>query len=102
MNVVLLSLKIFFRELKSGQLLLMFLSLTLAVGIVASITLFTDRLDRSLIAESQVFLGGDLKFETSDAIEESNMVHFFKKVLSKPPLAVSNAANQIHSINGFI
>ena len=62
MNVVLLSLKIFFRELKSGQLLLMFLSLTLAVGIVASITLFTDRLDRSLIAESQVFLGGDLKF----------------------------------------
>ena len=49
MNVVLLSLKIFFRELKSGQLLLMFLSLTLAVGIVASITLFTDRLDRSLI-----------------------------------------------------
>ena len=56
MNVVLLSLKIFFRELKSGQLLLMFLSLTLAVGIVASITLFTDRLDRSLIAESQVFL----------------------------------------------
>ena len=56
MNVVSLSLKIFFRELKSGQLLLMFLSLTLAVGIVASITLFTDRLDRSLIAESQVFL----------------------------------------------
>ena len=71
MNVVLLSLKIFFRELKSGQLLLMFLSLTLAVGIVASITLFTDRLDRSLIAESQVFLGGDLKFETSDAIAVS-------------------------------
>ena len=76
MNVVLLSLKIFFRELKSGQLLLMFLSLTLAVGIVASITLFTDRLDRSLIAESQVFLGGDLKFETSDAIEESNIPNF--------------------------
>ena len=50
--------------------------LTLAVGIVASITLFTDRLDRSLIAESQVFLGGDLKFETSDAIEESNIPNF--------------------------
>jgi len=95
MNVVLLSLKIFFRELKSGQLLLMFLSLTLAVGIVASITLFTDRLDRSLIAESQVFLGGDLKFETSDAIEESNIPNFegqFAKIYEFGSV-VSNADN---------
>ena len=95
MNVVSLSLKIFFREFKSGQLLLMFLSLTLAVAIVASITLFTDRLDRSLIAESQVFLGGDLKFETSDAIEESNIPNFegqFAKIYEFGSV-VSNADN---------
>ena len=95
MNVVSLSLKIFFREFKSGQLLLMFLSLTLAVAIVASITLFTDRLDRSLIAESKVFLGGDLKFETSDAIEESNIPNFegqFAKIYEFGSV-VSNADN---------
>lgn len=62
--------KIFFRELKSGQLLLMFLSLSLAVGIVASITFFTDRLDSSLMFESKQFLGGDLKFESSSEIDE--------------------------------
>ena len=62
--------KIFFRELKSGQLLLMFLSLSLAVGIVASITFFTDRLDSSLMFESKQFLGGDLKFESSTEIDE--------------------------------
>ena len=33
---------------------------------------------------------------------EKGDFHFFKKVLNKPPLAVSNAANQIQSINGFI
>ena len=72
MTIISLASKIFFRELKSGQLLLMFLSLTLAVGIVASITFFTDRLDSSLMFESKQFLGGDLKFESSSALDESN------------------------------
>ena len=72
MTIISLASKIFFRELKSGQLLLMFLSLTLAVGIVASITFFTDRLDSSLLFESKQFLGGDLKFESSSALDETN------------------------------
>ena len=72
MTIISLASKIFFRELKSGQLLLMFLSLTLAVGIVSSITFFTDRLDSSLMFESKQFLGGDLKFESSSALDESN------------------------------
>ena len=49
----------------------MFLSLSLAVGIVASITFFTDRLDGSLMFESKQFLGGDLKFESSSALDET-------------------------------
>ena len=48
----------------------MFLSLSLAIGIVASITFFTDRLDGSLMFESKQFLGGDLKFESSSALDE--------------------------------
>ena len=71
MMIISLASKIFFRELKSGQLLLMFLSLSLAVGIVASITFFTDRLDSSLMFESKQFLGGDLKFESSTPLDES-------------------------------
>ena len=70
MTVFSLATKIFFREFKSGQLLLMFLSLSLAVGIVASITFFTDRLDSSLMMESKQFLGGDLKYESDTPLDE--------------------------------
>ena len=91
MTIVSLALKIFFREFKSGQLLLMFLSLSLAVGIVASITFFTDRLDSSLVAESKQFLGGDLKYESSSSLDETafpegeyvySKVHEFATVLA--------------------
>ena len=71
MKILFLASRIFLREFKSGQLLLMFLSLSLAVGIVASITFFTDRLDGSLMFESKQFLGGDLKFESSSALDET-------------------------------
>ena len=71
MTIFSLALKIFYREFRSGQLVLMFLSLSLAVGIVASITFFTDRLDNSLMMESKQFLGGDLKYESSTPLDES-------------------------------
>jgi putative ABC transport system permease protein len=71
MTIFSLALKIFYREFRSGQLVLMFLSLSLAVGIVASITFFTDRLDSSLMMESKQFLGGDLKYESSTPLDES-------------------------------
>ena len=50
----------------------MFFSLSLAVGIVASITFFTDRLDGSLMMESKQFLGGDLKYESDTPLDESS------------------------------
>ena len=72
MTIYSLATKIFLREFRSGQLLLMFLSLSLAVGIVASITFFTDRLDGSLMMESKQFLGGDLKYESDTPLDESS------------------------------
>ncbi|MFL2735491.1 MAG: hypothetical protein ACJ0E8_00730, partial [Gammaproteobacteria bacterium] len=72
MTIFSLATKIFFREFRSGQLLLMFFSLSLAVGIVASITFFTDRLDGSLMMESKQFLGGDLKYESDTPLDESS------------------------------
>ena len=66
-----LSLKIFWRELKSGYLNSSLFSLILAVTIVSGISLFTDRLEKALSLESAEFLGGDLKFESNEIpIEE--------------------------------
>ena len=56
MTLFFLATKIFFREIKSGQMIIMLLSLTVAIGILSSIALFSDRLQKSLDAESKNFL----------------------------------------------
>ena len=61
-----LSLKLFVRELRSGYLTSMLLSLILAITIVSGISLFTDRLEKALSSETKEFLGGDLKFESNE------------------------------------
>ena len=67
-----LSLKLFIREIRSGYLTSMLLSLVLAVTIVSGISLFTDRLEKVLNSETKEFLGGDLKFESNeDSIKDA-------------------------------
>ena len=67
-----LSIKLFIREIRSGYLTSMLLSLVLAVTIVSGISLFTDRLEKVLSSETKEFLGGDLKFESNEnAIKDS-------------------------------
>jgi len=61
-----LSLKLYIREIRSGYLASMLLSLVLAVTIVSGISLFTDRLEKVLNSETKEFLGGDLKFESNE------------------------------------
>ena len=61
-----LSIKLFIREIRSGYLTSMLLSLVLAVTIVSGISLFTDRLEKVLSSETKEFLGGDLKFESNE------------------------------------
>ncbi len=56
-----LSFKIFLRELKSGYLTSILVSLILAITIVSGISLFTDRLEKALNTETEEFLGGNLK-----------------------------------------
>jgi putative ABC transport system permease protein len=69
----------------------MLMSLIVAIGILSSIALFSDRLQKSLDAESREFLGGDLKFESSYELDELLMPkvdfdysksHVFGSVLS--------------------
>lgn len=63
-----LSLKLFWREVKSGQLSVMIIALLIAVTSVSCISLFTDRLQNALMLETQEFLGGDLKFDSSQEL----------------------------------
>ena len=60
-----LSIKLFVRELRSGYLTSMLVSLVLAITIVSGISLFTDRLEQALNAETEEFLGGKVKFESN-------------------------------------
>ena len=60
-----LSLKLIIREVRSGYLTSMLVSLTLAITIVSGISLFTDRLEQALGTQTEEFLGGNLKFESN-------------------------------------
>jgi len=60
-----LSIKLFFREVRSGYLTSMLVSLVLAITIVSGISLFTDRLEQALNTETEEFLGGKVKFESN-------------------------------------
>jgi putative ABC transport system permease protein len=66
-----LSLKLLWRNLRSGEVRVLAISLILAVSVVSCISLFTDRLERSLIQESHTFLGADRVIKSSQAIPES-------------------------------
>ena len=61
-----LSVKLIIREIRSGYLTSMLVSLTLAITIVSGISLFTDRLEQALNTQTEEFLGGNLKFESNN------------------------------------
>ena len=68
-----LSIKLIIREIRSGYLTSMLVSLTLAITIVSGISLFTDRLEKALDTQTEEFLGGNLKFESDTKKIEPKM-----------------------------
>jgi putative ABC transport system permease protein len=68
-----LSFKLFWRELKSGQLNMMMLALILAITCVSGIGLFTDRLEKALQFQTAEFLGGEIKFESNQELSTENL-----------------------------
>ena len=58
------------RDWRAGELRLLLAALLLAVGAVSAISLFVDRLQRALIAESTSFLGADRTIDSSRAIPD--------------------------------
>ena len=100
----LLSFKVFWRELKSGQLSVMFIALLLAVTSVSCISIFTDRLQKALLLETQEFLGGDLKYESNEkllpsVLKEINYDIFVKSAVTSFASMISAADNmQLSSV----
>ena len=98
-----LSLKLFLREVRSGYLTSMLISLILAITIVSGISLFTDRLEKALNSETEEFLGGNLKFESNQNtikpllenfdysnIEQMEMVLFASVIFSDKEMQLSS------------
>ncbi len=66
-----LAIKLLWRDWRAGELTLLLASLIIAVGTVTTITLFVDRLQGALLAESATFLAADRVIESSFPIDES-------------------------------
>ena len=65
-----LTLKMLARDWRSGELRVLFIALTLAVTIVSSIALFSDRLQRGIDARGATLLAGDLVLRSARAVPE--------------------------------
>ena len=59
------------RDWRAGELRLLLVALLLAVGAVSAISLFVDRLQRALVAESASFLAADRVIDSSRPMPES-------------------------------
>ena len=112
-----LSAKLLFREIKSGYLTSVIISLTLAITIVSGISLFTDRLEKALNAQTEEFLGGNLKFESNtnklgkisdeldlENIEQAHMALFASVIFSEQEMQLSSvkAVDNSYPLIGYI
>ncbi len=60
MNMIRLSLRMLLRDWRAGELHILTLALIIAVSSVATVSFFSDRVQKALILESNRLLGGDL------------------------------------------
>ncbi len=65
MNMIRLSLRMLLRDWRAGELHILTLALIIAVSSVATVSFFSDRVQKALVRESNQLLGGDL-LVTSD------------------------------------
>lgn len=67
----LLALKLLWRDWRAGELTLLLASLVIAVGTVTTVTLFVDRLQQALLAESASFLAADRVISSREPIDRA-------------------------------
>ena len=69
-----LALRLMSRELRSGELTLIFLALVLAVTVTTAIAIFSQRLDLAMQASANDMLGADLRVRSTTPLEEDWLV----------------------------
>ncbi|MCP8898013.1 ABC transporter permease [Gilvimarinus xylanilyticus] len=112
-----LALRLLWRNWRSGEVKLLAIALTLAVTVVSTIALFTDRLESTLLEQSNSLLGAD-KLITSNqphqaawqseaeeqGIDTSRVAHFASMVFAgdEMHLASIKAVGQRYPLRGYI
>ncbi|MET0356176.1 MAG: ABC transporter permease, partial [Cellvibrio sp.] len=90
-----LALNLLVRNWRSGELKLLSISIVLAVAVLSGISIFTDRLDSTLLGQSNTLLGADIIVESSrpvnkewavegnaKSIKQSNTIEFSSMVFA--------------------
>lgn len=117
MNRFKLALRLLKRDGRSGELTLLVLALLIAVASATTISLFADRLQRTLTFQAAEFLAGDLVLASSTPVDDSWLQHAetvglaqsqtteFSSVLLENEqmlLASIKAVSQAYPLRGFL
>jgi len=70
MNFILLARKFLWRDVRTGELTLLILALLIAIASTTAISLFSDRLNRTMSLEAATFLAADLVITSPEPITE--------------------------------
>lgn len=117
MNRFVLALRLLKRDARSGELTLLVLALLIAVASATTISLFADRLQRTLAVQAAEFLAGDMVLTSSTPIEDawrqraetlnltgSQTIEFSSVLLENDEmlLAAIKAVDQGYPLRGFL
>lgn len=105
-NLLSLSKRLLWRELKAGQLTIISLALILAVTVATVISVFSNRLDSGMLSKSTEILGADLRIRSSEAIPENFVLQAESlglnttRTLSFPSVVVAGESMSLAAIKG--
>ncbi|SFU35144.1 putative ABC transport system permease protein [Nitrosomonas eutropha] len=100
MNMIRLSLRMLLRDWRAGELYILTLALVIAVSSVATVSFFSDRVQKALVLESNQLLGGDLLITSDNPVppsyaEHANQIGLRTTHLAKFPSMVSFGDNSL-------
>ena len=79
-----LALRLLLRNARGGEVKLLAFALILAVAVVSGIAIFADRLDRTLVQESNAFLGADLMVSGTQVMHIQDEKHIEEHPYTRP------------------
>lgn len=106
LNLLSLSQRLLWRELKSGQLTIISLALVLAVTVATVISIFSNRLDSGMQMKSTEILGADLRIRSSEKIPDAyaeyaqSLELMTTRTLSFPSVVVAGDNMSLAAIKG--